>query len=312
MNLDNKEKFILVGAGKYGERALDWYGAENVFCFCDNMAMSNSMLAGKKVVSFLKLKEIYQDYIVVITVAKNKFVRELMAQLDYEDIPYILFKDTYEAAMAQGKDKQTIFTDIYQQQKWGSDDHPFYSGPGSHEKEIIAPYIAMLRDFVINNHVHRICEIGCGDFNIMNQVLNDMDLVEYNGIDVVPDLVNYNVKKFGKTNRRFICMDASNRNTNLPPADLLIVRQVLQHLDNQSIKNILQKSSAYHLVLVTESIYDDKDAIYNLDKASGVNIRLHHRSGVYIEQPPFSLCSVAHLLKVVEGDAVIRTSLVIN
>jgi|GEM_PF-1525990 len=306
------KQIIIFGAGNLGKTALHWYGKERVYCFCDNQSDGHSIFYGKKVIDFPLLKNIYTDYCVVLAVQNSVFVREMASQLRKEHIPYTLFLDEYEKAQVQGKNNMEVFSDIYHHQSWGRGKTEFYSGPGSHEPELIGPYIQLLQNLIINNNIHVICEVGCGDFNIMGQVLANMNRVTYSGIDVVSDLIDYNIEKFGQSGRSFVCMDAAQTETKLPQADLLIIRQVLQHLDNHDVQNILVKASQYPFVLVTEDIYEGEDVIYNLDKVRGASTRVLRSSGIYLEKPPFGICHMVHLLMIPVRDSIIRTSLIIN
>lgn len=307
------KQIIVFGAGSLGKTALDWYGEERVYCFCDNRVEShNTLFYNKMVIDFSMLKNIWKDYCVVLAVQNSVFVREISSQLIKENIPYTLFLDEYEKDQVRGKNNMEVFSDIYHNQSWGEGTTKFYSGPGSHEPTLIKPYIQLLRSLIINNSIHSICEVGCGDFNIMGQVLAQMDQVIYSGIDVVSDLIAYNEKNFGQENISFFYMDATQTNTKLPSAELLIVRQVLQHLDNTDIKNILVKAKKYPFVLITEDIYDGEGVIYNLDKVRGASTRVLRSSGVYVEKPPFDIHNIVHLLKIPAADSVIRTSLIVN
>lgn len=67
-----EKKIILFGAGDYGRRALRHYGRERVYCFADNNAvLAGKLVEGVPVISFDRLKEIYQDYQVVLAVGKQ-------------------------------------------------------------------------------------------------------------------------------------------------------------------------------------------------------------------------------------------------
>ena len=57
----------------------------------------------------------------------------------------------------------------------------------------------------------------------------------YNGVDIVDELIEHNRKTFRHPNIRFHCMDAAKDNVDLPFGELLIIRQVLQHLSNADI-----------------------------------------------------------------------------
>ena len=165
-----------------------------------------------------------------------------------------------------------------------------------------------------NNNIRNIVDLGCGDFWIMRHVLGTLSKTGYNffytGIDVVEDLINYNAARFRHPNIKFLCMDAAEEP--LPDGDILIVRQVLQHLNNADIKKILSKTSKFKFLFITEHIYDAPDAIYNIDKQTNESIRLNYRSGIYLEHAPFNLKNVIHLLKIPQMGGTIRSSLIIN
>lgn len=229
------------------------------------------------------------------------------------------------------KDNKEIFSNIYDKGIWPKPfwrKDKFFSGGGSHKGYIIKPYIKFLKNFISANNIGSIADIGCGDFNIMKQVLAAFPNVSYVGVDAAEKVVAYNQSKFGGGNRNFICLDASRETGKFPPADLFICRQVLQHLSNADVTAILEESKRYRYALITDSIYEGRDVRYNLDMETGSSIRLPMKSGIYIDKPPFSLERVAHVLSVYVYEpkrsvkelfcrgrlaiANIRTSLVIN
>lgn len=79
------KKIILFGAGIYGKRALDCYGAENVYAFADNDPKKvGSDYLGKPIISFETLKGIHEQYRVVVSTARWHVIKE---QLEAEGIP---------------------------------------------------------------------------------------------------------------------------------------------------------------------------------------------------------------------------------
>lgn len=217
------------------------------------------------------------------------------------------------------KTNREIFSDIYRNEKWSKlPGEKFGSGSGSHLEKVIAPYINLLLQIVQCNNIRSIVDIGCGDFWIMRQVFSALEKNNYayfySGVDVVEELINYNAANFGKQNVKFYCCDFAQDDFKIA-GELIIIRQVLQHLSNADIKKILQKTAAFKFVLVTESIYDGADKIYNVDKVADYKTRGDFKSGVFLEQPPYNFKNIVHLLKVQgkngAGD-IIRTSLIIN
>ena len=221
------------------------------------------------------------------------------------------------------KSNREVFSDIYANGRWYRPPNPeerFGSGRGSHDEEVIVPYINTLIPLLTNNNIRNIVDLGCGDFWIMRHVLGALSDAGYNffytGIDVVEDLINYNAARFRHPNIKFICMDAAEEES-LPDGELLIIRQVLQHLSNADIKKILSKTTNFKFVLITESIYDEPDAVPNIDKQADNQTRVHLKSGVYLEHAPFNFKNLVHLLKVKGGilsgiPSMIRSSLIIN
>ena len=133
----------------------------------------------------------------------------------------------------------------------------------------------------------------------------------YTGIDVVEALIKHNAETFKAVNKRFICMNAAADDEPLPNGELLIIRQVLQHLSNADIQKILAKTNKFKFLFITEHIYDAPDAVYNVDMQTTNSIRLRYKSGVYLEHAPFNYKNIVHLLKI-PGNGVIRSSLIIN
>lgn len=91
--LDRSKKVILFGSGDYGYKGLHYLGEENVFCYVDN----NSTLwgkekYGKKIINFEELREIYQDYQIILSV-DSKVSGILAKQLEdagiYQFVTYL-------------------------------------------------------------------------------------------------------------------------------------------------------------------------------------------------------------------------------
>jgi len=215
------------------------------------------------------------------------------------------------------KSNSEIFSAIYANNIWGNHSaagEKFCSGNGSHDENIIVPYINTLIQMLTNNGIRNIVDLGCGDFWIMRHVLGTLAennyTFFYTGIDVVAELINYNAAHSRHPNIKFICRDAADDEP-LPDGELLIIRQVLQHLSNVDIQKILAKTNKFKFLFITEQIYDAPDAVYNVDMQTTNSIRLRYKSGVYLEHAPFNYKNIVHLLKI-PGNGVIRSSLIIN
>jgi SAM-dependent methyltransferase len=183
---------------------------------------------------------------------------------------------------------EEVFTDIYQNNRWGGAAGEFCSGSGTTEAPIVSPYIAMVSELAFSEGFvgRRFVDLGCGDFRV-GRLLQRL-CASYTGVDVVGPLVQMNQDKYGSETTRFLHLDIVN--AALPEGDVCFLRQVLQHLSNRQIAAVLPKLAAYQWVFITEHYPTDNGLIEaNKDKVHGGDIRLYENSGVYLAEPPFRL-----------------------
>ncbi len=151
---------------------------------------------------------------------------------------------------------EKIFTDIYNENKWG--DEESRSGVGSNLTQtntIRSKFPELLEEY----HMQSILDIPCGDFNWMKEV--NLDSISYIGADVVEKIIQINNEKYSKENRKFVKIDILR--DELPKVDLIFCRDLLIHLSYNdiftAIKNIKKSGSKYLLTnsygLVTKN-YD--------------------------------------------------------
>ncbi|WP_452226566.1 class I SAM-dependent methyltransferase [Lacinutrix cladophorae] len=172
---------------------------------------------------------------------------------------------------------------VYEKKLWGNNTATFYSGEGSHHPELVLPYIDVVTSFLKSfNKPLSVCDLGCGDFNIGKQLVKHTK--KYVAIDIVDELIIYNKENFIVENLEFQCLDIAV--DNLPDADCVIVRQVLQHLSNAEVLSVLNKLKKYPFVILTEHL-PKGEFIPNKDIISGQGIRLKKQSGIQILAAPF-------------------------
>ncbi len=185
---------------------------------------------------------------------------------------------------------QQVFTKIYEEGAWGKSDDPsqkFYSGSGSHDASVAGPYVDAIRTFLSTFKVRPdVVDLGCGDFYIGSQV---RFLCEgYIACDIVEPLLMFNKEKYKSLDVDFRVLDITK--DELPRADIVFVRQVLQHLSNKQILNaIRQISNNYRYLVLTEHHPRVDMFVPNLDKAVGADFRLKANSGVILTRKPFNL-----------------------
>jgi hypothetical protein len=201
------------------------------------------------------------------------------------------------------------FTTIYTSHAWGSyQDRPFCSGDGSVREEAVGPYCEMVRTFIESHNVKRVVDLGCGDFGVGSRLISPG--IHYSGIDVVPDLIRYNQEHFGSPDVEFGCINIID--DELPPADLCLVRQVLQHLSNAQILKTLKSLRRYRYVIATEHVYAGAGLRRNRDKPQGPGTRIPKKSGVFLESSPFN-CPAKIVLEVpLAENEVLRSAVLVH
>jgi hypothetical protein len=173
---------------------------------------------------------------------------------------------------------------VYNKNLWGTNNTKFYSGEGSHALEQVIPYVTIVKAFLESfDNSLSVCDLGCGDFNIGKQLVSYTQ--KYIGVDIVKDLIAYNIQNFKAENLEFCCLDIAK--DNLPKADCAILRQVLQHLSNKEISAILENLHQYKYIILTEHL-PEGDFEANKDIISGQGIRLKKKSGIHILKAPFN------------------------
>ena len=214
------------------------------------------------------------------------FLEKILSQKNYRKLTYF-FSKKEQKKIYKGLSLEKIFNKIYQKNLWDDAAHnknyKFFSGAGSHKIEIVKPYIDKISNFLEKKGKLVIVDAGCGDFNIGKNFVKFSS--KYYAFDIVKDLIEYNKKKFQLDNLVFEKKDITS--DPLPSGDVLLLRQVLQHLDNSSIIKLLKNiEGKYNYLVVTEHV-PNKNYEKNLERVSGGF--LGNLSGIYLDEPPFKL-----------------------
>ena len=152
---------------------------------------------------------------------------------------------------------EQTFTTIYENHTWSSTDvsKDFHgnSGPGS-SLEFNAPYIEFLRDFIDSHGIKTVEDLGCGDWRTGPSIYAGLD-VRYKGFDVYEPMIQSLAKRFWRVSQwNFEKKDCMQSLDSLGPADLLIVKDVLQHWTDSDIytfMKFLHEKRRYKYVLIT-------------------------------------------------------------
>lgn len=170
------------------------------------------------------------------------------------------------------KDFESIFKNIYDKKIWGPDEN--LSGNGS-KIAFNKPYLDFLERFIKQNNIKNIYDLGCGDFSLMKYF--NLSELNYMGVDVVEDLIDKNNKLYGCSNIKFLHDDIRSIKIKTP-CDLIIIKDVFIHLDNNTILQVLSNLKNYERILVTND--------FNKDKAHNININNGEFRQLDINAPP--------------------------
>ena len=188
-------------------------------------------------------------------------------------------------------EKNQIFREIYLKKLWSPESvkfkHKFYSGIGSYLPELVDNYILEIKTFLLSlPKKPDVVDLGCGDFVIGSKLRKFCN--KYIAVDIFDELINYNKKKYQDLNVDFRILDITSEE--LPAGDICFVRQVLQHLSNESIVNFVKAiKNKYKYLIITEHFPSSKNFVANLDKPTGPDVRLYDKSAVILTKPPFNL-----------------------
>jgi SAM-dependent methyltransferase len=176
------------------------------------------------------------------------------------------------------------FNRIYSEGTWGRDGTGTgTSGTGS-TLEITREYRAYVEDFIRKHDVQSVVDAGCGDWGF-SSAMNWGD-ASYLGVDIASDVIATVRRKHEKGKIRFQVGDITE---DLPAADLLISKDVLQHLSNELVQKFIEnnlRQGKYKWVILTN---DRTGPRQNLDTQPG-----GHRP-LDLAAPPFNVTGLVDL-----------------
>jgi ubiquinone/menaquinone biosynthesis C-methylase UbiE len=163
-------------------------------------------------------------------------------------------------------DYKKMFTQTYKGNKWGSSESRSGTGSDLAYTEWVRKLILEL----IDGGVKTIWDCSCGDWNWMKEIRES--LPNYIGNDIVSELIDINVKKFGSNNIKFQSGDMLAELKKLESAsiDLVICRHTLEHLPtNYTISVVKEIRRVSKMALITSN----SDVKNLLIIPTGVNAR---------------------------------------
>jgi SAM-dependent methyltransferase len=179
----------------------------------------------------------------------------------------------------------TIFGAIYEENRWLNG-----SGPGSSPRNTIL-YRAFLEQFLTFNAIGSVTDLGCGDWQFSQFI--DWSGIDYIGLDVVARVLEANQRSFGV---RGVNFRPHNSVDDLPGGDLLLAKEVFQHLPNAMISDyLLAIRKKYRLALITNTIEPATQCNLDIPLGGGRPLR--------VNEPPFLApgCYVLNYSFVIDG-----------
>jgi len=194
-------------------------------------------------------------------------------------ISYVAF----DAVNRQSPLTQT-FNRIYAEGIWGKDvTGKGTSGTGS-TLEITREYRAYVEGFIRTHAIKSVVDAGCGDWGFSSAI--NWGEASYLGVDIASDVIDAVRKKHANAKITFQVGDITEE---LPAADLLISKDVLQHLSNELVDKFIKnnlRQGKYKWVILTN---DRTGPRQNLDIQPGA-----HRP-IDLAAPPFNVKGLVDL-----------------
>jgi len=162
-------------------------------------------------------------------------------------------------------DVRGVFENIYNKNVWGGG-----SGPGS-SLQLARPYVNLLQAFLNNNIIESVVDIGCGDWQFSQFI--QWGNRTYLGIDVVASVIEANRQRFGRPNITFAYANPLEDNFTAS-GDLLLIKDVMQHLSNANVQKLLRLCSRFKFCLLTNAYASTNDDCENGDTRP-LDIRVH-------------------------------------
>ncbi|MFY2563127.1 hypothetical protein ACN469_36365 [Corallococcus terminator] len=161
------------------------------------------------------------------------------------------------------------FSRIYHHNFWL--DAESRSGPGSTLKATES-IRRELPEVLRKASARTMLDVPCGDFNWMKHV--ELELDQYIGADIVPDLIALNQQQHGNERRQFMVRDLIQ--DDLPKVDVVMVRDLFIHLSYRNIFRALtnlRRSGTTHLLATTHvGLSRNEDIVTGMWRP--VNLRL--------------------------------------
>lgn len=162
-------------------------------------------------------------------------------------------------------DHKEAFTKVYETCAWGDNKEREYkgsSGEGSSIEYNLTSYIPFIRAFFKIKGIKSVVDVGCGDWRC-GDLIYRQDPIDYTGVDAYEALIKRNSETWKQ--HKWMCLDGFKERASLPSADLLILKDVIQHWKTAEIYEFLDDittSKKFKYILIVNCCfqrYDNED-----------------------------------------------------
>lgn len=168
------------------------------------------------------------------------------------------------------------FSKIYKINYWNNEESRSGQGSTLHLTENLR---AELPKVFAQFDICKVLDGPCGDFNWMKLVVRDTEII-YIGADIVPELIEENIKRYANPQVNFIRLDL--RIDPLPDADLMLCRDCLFHLSYLDTRMLLENFIKSDIPYLLTTTYQNDGTFENTDIESG-----HFRKIDLLQTPYF-------------------------
>jgi hypothetical protein len=179
------------------------------------------------------------------------------------------------------------FDQVYRTSMWKRGNST--SGPGS-EGPLAQRYITVVLDYASRHGLRTVVDAGCGDFTVGSILAPHFE--RYTAFDASQHIIETNRQRYAHLTDQNVTFTVADMTSEVfPEADLILIRQVFQHLTNAQIERALEnlEASKWRRALVTEEVFDPSgNSSPNVDLPSHTfRTRVAQGSGVFLDKLPF-------------------------
>jgi hypothetical protein len=142
-----------------------------------------------------------------------------------------------------GLSRKETFNKIYNEKYWITGNTR--SGVASQNNHYTAACRTQIPELMKKYNLKNVLDVPCGDCNWIQEIMNHFHV--YVGLDISDDLIDDNMRKFASNGRHFCCHDIVESFPDLNNIfsqnirrDLLISRDMMIHLSNKDVLNVLR------------------------------------------------------------------------